>query len=425
MQRMLRGGGWTAVIAMVVLVARTLAYALAPDPRAEALGQVTGGPRPVVVGAIALGLAAVLAGGVLWISALGVRERHRLRPLGTAPRMRLVPVLVRACAVAIAAALVFATVESAIHVHDGLGFHGLHCLTGPVHENALPLIGALSLIAAALVQAVRHAYAFGQRVVAARPPAAASRRQHVRASSCRSRAARPASALWRSPPAVGRLFPRSSDVSAAPAANHICDEGVPPTMSTLLRRRRLLAILAAAAGTLAISAPAYAHAIVSPSVVPAKESQQFTLSVPTEEEGQTTNKIVLTVPDGFAVDSFEAAPGWTRVVKATGSGEDAVVNTITWSGGKVPTDEDAVFRFNASVTSAGTVEFNVRQYYSDGTVVDWSGPEGSDTPAPVVHGVSDLGGSSTDTLTIVALVLAVAALLVAIGGIFVGRRPVA
>ena len=426
MQRTLRGGGWTAVIALVVLVARTLAYALAPDPRAEALGQVTGGPRPVVVGAIALGLAGVLAGGVLWISALGVRERHRLRPLGAAPRMRLVPVLVRACAVALAASLVFATIETSIHVHDGLGFHGLHCLTGPVHENALPLIGALSLIASALVQAVRHAYAFGKRVVAARPPRCrvppAARSRLVMPGARRATGFGPLAA----PAGRGPPVPSFCLMSARhAAANHICDEGVPPTMSTLLRRRRLLAILAAAAGTLAISAPAYAHAIVSPSVVPAKESQQFTLSVPTEEEGQTTNKIVLTVPDGFAVDSFEAAPGWTRVVKATGSGEDAVVNTITWSGGKVPTDEDAVFRFNASVTSAGTVEFNVRQYYSDGTVVDWSGPEGSDTPAPVVHGVSDLGGSSTDTLTIVALVLAVAALLVAIGGIFVGRRPVA
>jgi uncharacterized protein YcnI len=196
-------------------------------------------------------------------------------------------------------------------------------------------------------------------------------------------------------------------------------------MSTLLRRRRLLAILAATAGSLTVAGPAFAHAIVSPSVVPAQESQQLTLSVPTEEEGQTTNKIVLTVPDGVAVDSFEAEPGWTRQVKATGSGEDAVVNTITWTGGKVPTDEDSVFRFNASVTSAKTVVFKVRQYYSDGTVVDWAGAEGSDTPAPVVHAVSDLGGSSTDTLTIVALVLGAAGVLIGIGGIFVGRRPVA
>jgi hypothetical protein len=170
MQRALGSAAWSAVVAVVVLTSRTLAYALAPDPRAEALGRVTGGPRPLVVGLVALGLAGLLAGAVLWLSALGVRERHRLRPAADAPRMRVLPVLVRAIAISVAASVAFAALETAIHVQDGLGFHGLHCLTGPVHANALPLIAALSLVAAAVVQAVRHAYAFGQRVLAARPP---------------------------------------------------------------------------------------------------------------------------------------------------------------------------------------------------------------------------------------------------------------
>jgi uncharacterized protein YcnI len=195
-------------------------------------------------------------------------------------------------------------------------------------------------------------------------------------------------------------------------------------MTTLLRRRSVFAILAASAGTLTLAGPAFAHAIVSPPVAETNVLQQFTLSVPTEKDGATTTRIVLDVPAGFAVDSFEAEPGWTRAVKATGSGESAVVNTITWSGGKVPTGEDSVFRMNASVPSAKTLAFTVRQYYSDGTVVDWSGPQGSDTPAPSVRAVSDLaGGGSTDTLTIVALVLGAAGLLVGIGGIFAGRRP--
>ncbi len=105
-------------------------------------------------------------------------------------------------------------------------------------------------------------------------------------------------------------------------------------MSNLMRRRQVVAILAAMAGVLATSAPAFAHAIMSPPVAQAKVLQQFTLSVPTEKEGATTTKIVLTVPDGFAVDSYEDAPGWKRTVAATGSGDSAVVNTITWSGGK-------------------------------------------------------------------------------------------
>jgi uncharacterized protein YcnI len=196
-------------------------------------------------------------------------------------------------------------------------------------------------------------------------------------------------------------------------------------MSTLVRRRRLIAFLATIAGTLAAAGPALAHAIISPPVAETKVLQQFTLSVPTEKEGATTTKIVLTVPNGFAVDSYEPEPGWTRSVKATGTGESAVVNTITWSGGKVPTEEDSVFRLNASAPSAKTLVFQVKQYYSDGTVVDWSGAESSDTPAPTVRAVSDLGGGSTSTLTIVALVLGAAGLLVGIGGIFAGRRPVA
>jgi hypothetical protein len=168
MRGTLRTAGWAAILLMVVLVARTLAYSLAPDPRAEALGRVTGGPRPVVVAVIACVLAATFASVVLWLSALGVRERHRLRPGGDAPRLRLVAVLGRAGALSVAAAAAFTAVESAIHVREGLGFHGLHCLAGPVHENALPLIAALSLVAAAIAEAVRHALAFGRRVAAAR-----------------------------------------------------------------------------------------------------------------------------------------------------------------------------------------------------------------------------------------------------------------
>ena len=196
-------------------------------------------------------------------------------------------------------------------------------------------------------------------------------------------------------------------------------------MSNLMRRRPVVAILAAMAGVLATSAPAFAHAIMSPPVAQANVLQQFTLSVPTEKEGARTTKIVLTVPSGFAVDSYEDEPGWKRTVVATGSGDNAVVNTITWSGGHTPTEVDSVFRFNADATSPGTLTFNVRQYYSDGSIVEWTGPESSDTPAPTVRAVSDLGGGGTSTLTIVALVLGAAGLLVGIGAIVAGRRPIA
>lgn len=187
-------------------------------------------------------------------------------------------------------------------------------------------------------------------------------------------------------------------------------------------RKLVVAVGLAAAFALVVAAAASAHAIVSPAVAKAKALQQFTLSVPTEKEGLTTTKIELTVPSGFAIDSFEPPPaGWTQQTKSTGSGESAVVESVTWSGGHTPTGQDSVFRFNASIPKSGTVRFDVRQTYSDGSVVDWNGPESSDTPAPTVEALDSFAGGGTSTLEIVALVLAAAALVVAVIALVGGR----
>ena len=188
---------------------------------------------------------------------------------------------------------------------------------------------------------------------------------------------------------------------------------------------RKAVVMAAAAGALALAPAAFGHAALSPPVAKAKVLQQFTLSVPTEEEGATTTSVELTVPSGFAIDSFEPAPGWKRSEQATGSGEEKVIQKVTWTGGKVPTDEDAVFRFNASLESSKTYAVKVRQTYSSGKVVDWTGSESSDTPAPLVDGVSSLGGGGTTTLTIVALIVGAVGVLLGIAGLATRGRPLA
>jgi len=184
-----------------------------------------------------------------------------------------------------------------------------------------------------------------------------------------------------------------------------------------MKHRIALVALVALAG-LATAAAASAHAIVGPAVALDQKLQQFTLSVPTEKANLTTIEIELTVPSGFAIDSFEPPPaGWKMNVQATGSGEEAVVQKVTWTGGHVPTDLDAVFRFNASTSGAKTYTFNVRQTYSDGSIVDWSGPESSDTPAPTIEALSSIGGGGASTLDVVAIVLAGAALLVGLAAL--------
>jgi len=184
---------------------------------------------------------------------------------------------------------------------------------------------------------------------------------------------------------------------------------------------------AALGGALIIAAGAAAHAEMSPAVALTSHGQLFTLAVPTEKESATTTKVELTPPDGFAIDSFVPSPGWTRNVKSTGSGEQTKIEQVTWSGGHTPTEEDAVFQFLASADSSKTYSFKVRQTYSDGSVVDWSGAESSDTPAPQVEFKSSLGGGGSNTLAIVALVVGVVALVVAFITLFAwgGRRAVA
>ena len=167
-------------------------------------------------------------------------------------------------------------------------------------------------------------------------------------------------------------------------------------------RISVLALVVVAA--LVAVAGASAHARVSPSVSLSDELQLYSLAVPTEKEGLTTTKIVLTVPDGFSIDSFVPSSGWTREVQQTGSGEDAVIQKVTWSGGNTPTEEDSLFQFLAQPSKSGTYTFDVQQTYSDGSIVDWNGTESSAAPAPTIKVSSSLGGG-TSTIAIIALVL--------------------
>jgi len=149
-----------------VLAARAIAYALSPSPLAAAFERHAGGPALpfVVVGAAVLGIA--VAAAVVGLAALGVRERALLAE-APPPRLRLRRLLARAVVLFVCTSLAFALFESWEHWRAGLGWHGLHCLTGPTHRNAIPILAALSLVAAALATALEHVLAWMRRTVAA------------------------------------------------------------------------------------------------------------------------------------------------------------------------------------------------------------------------------------------------------------------
>lgn len=172
---------WLPLAALVVLAARALAYALATHATVvgNELEQQAGGPGLVVTAVAALTGAAIVASAVLWIAAMAVRERHLLSG-GEAPVLRPLRVLGAALGLFAVTSLAFASLESYLHWRAGLGFHGLHCLVGPVHRDALPLLGALSLLGASAEAAARHLLRWMRRTIRAlrarprarlRPPA--------------------------------------------------------------------------------------------------------------------------------------------------------------------------------------------------------------------------------------------------------------
>jgi uncharacterized protein YcnI len=186
-------------------------------------------------------------------------------------------------------------------------------------------------------------------------------------------------------------------------------------MRTRLQSARCLTVVAAGVAlTAAFPAIASAHARISPPVSLAGKLQLYSLAVPTEKSGATTTKIVMTVPSGFGIDSFAPPPpGWQMQEQQTGSGEDAVITRVTWSGGRTPAGQDSLFQFLAQPASAKPYTFEVEQTYSDGSIVNWAGSESSAAPAPTIDVATSLNGgrAGTSALTILALIIGALGLL--------------
>jgi uncharacterized protein YcnI len=138
---------------------------------------------------------------------------------------------------------------------------------------------------------------------------------------------------------------------------------------------------------LAVSAPAWAHVVVSPEVVTAGDYETLTVSVPTEKEIPTT-KIRVEVPEGFLLSGVQPVPGWEHTFQEDGG----VVTAVTFSGGEIRPQEFQQFLVQAQAPEEpGKYPWKAFQTYEDGSVVEWTGAPDSEEPASVVEVVS--GGS--------------------------------
>jgi hypothetical protein len=158
---------WLLAVLPVWLGSRALAYALAPaNPMAQELEGRTGGTAPVAVTAVAVVVALTVAAGVLFVASLAVRERAALAR-EQAPRLRWGLVAARAAVLFVLGGVVFTGVETLLHLQAGLGFHGWHCLLGPMHRDALPFLAAFAAAASLVVAAIERIVAWARRIVRA------------------------------------------------------------------------------------------------------------------------------------------------------------------------------------------------------------------------------------------------------------------
>jgi len=134
---------------------------------------------------------------------------------------------------------------------------------------------------------------------------------------------------------------------------------------------------------------ASAHVSVHPDVTTAGQGAQLTFRVPDESDTANTIKLVVTLPQDrpFTDVSTQPMPGWTATV--TGAPLPKPVNvggatitkaphTVTWTalpGNKIAPGEYQNFSLATdALPAAGAMVLPVAQYYSDGTVVNWTEP---------------------------------------------------
>lgn len=151
-------------------------------------------------------------------------------------------------------------------------------------------------------------------------------------------------------------------------------------MSAQLRIASLLLVF-----TVGTAVAAQAHVTIAPGASQADSRERYTIRVPTERDVPTTS-VELLVPPGVTIVDLLAPAGFTYELKKQG---DRIIAVI-WRQ-EIKPGEFGEFVFQARNPKGAQIVWPVRQHYADGTTIEWSGPAGSKTPAPVTTLKPDTG----------------------------------
>lgn len=144
-------------------------------------------------------------------------------------------------------------------------------------------------------------------------------------------------------------------------------------------------LIPAAAGLLLFASVASAHVTVSPGESPAGAWETYTVKVPVEKESATV-QVDLRVPAGAEFMEYEPVPGWEVTIEG---------NKVSWiaTGKGIQPGQFQRFTFTVkNPAEEGEMAWDAYQHYADGSLVQWSGGEDSDTP----HSVTELTEAAAD-----------------------------
>jgi uncharacterized protein YcnI len=189
----------------------------------------------------------------------------------------------------------------------------------------------------------------------------------------------------------------------------------PPRRARLVRRVLAVASLLCAAGAL-VPSVANAHVTVWPRSAARGAFERYVVRVPNERNVPTT-RVEIHFPAAVRISSFQEVAGWQLQVLTDSAGK---ITGAVWTG-SLPAKRFVEFPFiGVNPKEGDRVVFAATQTYDGGEVVEWSGAEGSKTPASVTtltdrpaarSGASGGGaGSATLYVALAALVLGLVSL---------------
>ncbi|EES74199.1 nuclear export factor GLE1 [Paenibacillus sp. oral taxon 786 str. D14] len=147
------------------------------------------------------------------------------------------------------------------------------------------------------------------------------------------------------------------------------------------------------------TATAGAHVTVKPSQSAPGAWETYSLKVPVEKDVNTV-KVALKIPDGVAFKQYRPLPDWSVELTIA---EDGTVTAVTWTAEGAGIGPGEFQQFEFVVQNPGEpaeLAWDAFQYYSDGSVVEWTGAEGTDRPhsltvVSAAEGAADIAGSHT------------------------------